>query len=488
MAARVMLVASFLATAALARADYRLRKLSVHPMAKCLDGSPGAYYWAPPTPGNEGKWIVYIQGGGWCSDVEGCAFRAKTELGSSKHYAETMSHGREGLFSRDCAASPSFCGYGHIHLMYCDGGSFTGQRLSPVPVNRSASSSLSSVISTGSVSLGLLDGDADVDALASQLRAAGTAASDEVTELYFRGAYIRDAWLADMVAFLDGFSNASHVVLTGSSAGGLSTFLHADLIGDVLRAKLPNLQWYGAIPLSGYFLDSPNAGGHSRVYQDVIEGVYRLGNVTDSTPAACRAAHAPAERWRCMFAAVAFATSAVPTFVENSKTDLWQTMCILLAVSTEVKGAERCRGYPGYYVHGERQCPQEPAHRGRTDAPFHPFGNCTAALAAPIVAYQTRFLDASVHNHHSSNFNRSGNGAFLHSCFTHVEALNRGYWPQIAIGGVTMRDAVDVWYNASVRARATGATLPPAAGYTSIDCARPATHPYACNPTCGDAN
>ena len=52
--------------------------------AVCLDGTPGGYYisrGADPT-----KWIVFHQGGGWCSSLENCAARAGTKLGSSSFW------------------------------------------------------------------------------------------------------------------------------------------------------------------------------------------------------------------------------------------------------------------------------------------------------------------------------------------------------------------------------------------------------------------
>eukprot|EP00035_Acanthoeca_spectabilis_P012007 m.211954 g.211954 ORF g.211954 m.211954 type:complete len:139 (+) comp15501_c0_seq1:3066-3482(+) len=52
--------------------------------AVCLDGSPGGYYIRPGTPNNS-RWVVFHQGGGWCTNDEGCAARANTALGSSRH-------------------------------------------------------------------------------------------------------------------------------------------------------------------------------------------------------------------------------------------------------------------------------------------------------------------------------------------------------------------------------------------------------------------
>ena len=38
--------------------------------ARCLDGSPGAYYFQPGTGDGANKWYIHHQGGGWCESME----------------------------------------------------------------------------------------------------------------------------------------------------------------------------------------------------------------------------------------------------------------------------------------------------------------------------------------------------------------------------------------------------------------------------------
>jgi hypothetical protein len=54
--------------------------------AVCLDGSPGGFYYKK---GSTDKWIVFHQGGGWCSSHTDCLKRAGTDLGSSKGWGPT---------------------------------------------------------------------------------------------------------------------------------------------------------------------------------------------------------------------------------------------------------------------------------------------------------------------------------------------------------------------------------------------------------------
>jgi len=42
-----------------------LRKLSSHPGAVCLDGTPGAYYIEKSVTEGNKKWQLFFEGGGW---------------------------------------------------------------------------------------------------------------------------------------------------------------------------------------------------------------------------------------------------------------------------------------------------------------------------------------------------------------------------------------------------------------------------------------
>lgn len=88
-------------------------------------------------------------------------------------------------------------------MWYCDGASFTGYRENawPVPGNASA-------------------------------------------ELWFRGIRNLDASL-DLLFSSWGLDQATEVVLTGGSAGGLSTFLHVDHVAARVKAVAPTARVVG---------------------------------------------------------------------------------------------------------------------------------------------------------------------------------------------------------------------------------------------------
>lgn len=150
------------------------------------------------------RWIVYINGGGWCYDYSDCAARANTLLGSSKFWPKTQRSW--GFTSDNNATNPYFASWNAIIMIYCDGGSFTGNADSPYQVGNQT--------------------------------------------LWFRGARILRETFDDLLNKY-GMDSATDVMLTGCvcnfrrcetcvpkrrgflfrcSAGGLSTFLHADRV------------------------------------------------------------------------------------------------------------------------------------------------------------------------------------------------------------------------------------------------------------------
>jgi hypothetical protein len=169
------------AAAAAPPPQFELNLLSAYPRAKCLDGSPGAYY--SYRQENVDKWIVYIEGGAWCFTPTGCAGRALTSLGSStsyiKSFARDKGHGGNpvligGITSANCTVNPTFCRHNVAFIKYCDGASFSGSNSEVGP-----------------------DG------------------------LHYRGFDTLTAILTDLKA-KHSISDATEVLLTGGSAGGMS--------------------------------------------------------------------------------------------------------------------------------------------------------------------------------------------------------------------------------------------------------------------------
>jgi hypothetical protein len=159
---------------------------STYPAA--LDGSPFGFYFSGSNAST--KWTINIQGGGWCYDEKDCLCRAKGSLGTSNVATPSKRLGcsnplPDGSVDRDCNS---------VDLLYLDGASFSGYRAAPWPVS-------------------------------------GTNES-----LWFRGIKNLDATI-DWLFEQGGLGGATEVLLKGESAGGLSTFLHADRVGSRLKVR-----------------------------------------------------------------------------------------------------------------------------------------------------------------------------------------------------------------------------------------------------------
>ena len=97
---------------------------SVAQGAVCLDGSPPGYYIRPGSGEAQAKWIVYLEGGGYCQDLSDCYQRSKTDLGSSKNWHSSVQ--LTGFLSDSETVNPDFYNWNIVLVMYCDGGVYSG--------------------------------------------------------------------------------------------------------------------------------------------------------------------------------------------------------------------------------------------------------------------------------------------------------------------------------------------------------------------------
>ena len=249
----------------------------------CLDGSPyGPYFRKSPT--NSTKWTVSIEGGGWCYNETLCYERSKTQLGTSTVWPKTsgcqcMNPLPDGTLDANCNC---------LFMRYGDGASFSGFRAKPWPVPSAPGKTLT-----------------------------------------FRGIKNFDATMD--WAFAHGMTEATEFVLTGGSAGGLSTFLHADRIAARLAAEAPKCAKVRAAPVVGYFLDHDNFAhsGYGNTYTGWMEYIYKMQNLTFGGDAGgalspdCGAAFPFAPSY-CFMSPHMQAFIKTPFFMFNSKYDAWQ--------------------------------------------------------------------------------------------------------------------------------------------------------------------
>jgi hypothetical protein len=264
---------------------------AAYPMATCLDGTTGGFYFQPGSGSGATQWVVHTQGGGWCVSDEDCLGRAGTPLGSSSAWSTgTIScpsdskapvcyadGGAAGMFSSDPAVNPVAFNFNKVFLNYCDGGSYAGSVVAPVPVSGKS--------------------------------------------VYYRGRFILDAVYATLAAQF-GLGAATRLVVKGCSAGGLAVYLHADYVASLVRAVAPAAVVLAA-PGAGLFLDVAGIDGQFH-YRANYEWVFTAMNASGSVNAACIAATPQADAARCFNAAYTLPFIVTPLFVANSLADSWQ--------------------------------------------------------------------------------------------------------------------------------------------------------------------
>lgn len=171
--------------------------------AACLDGSPSGYYYsASPSATSPGA-VIFMQGGGACTSNTGpssCWLRYNTSLGSSKYWASVQAYDGNVL-NRDCSVSP-MCDFDLIYIPYCGGDVHSGTRSAPL--------------------------SADLPFTFAGHRTVAAVVSDLLNTT--------------------GIATVPQLLVSGSSAGGLGTFLNADFIA----AQLPAVR-VRAFPQAGWF-------------------------------------------------------------------------------------------------------------------------------------------------------------------------------------------------------------------------------------------
>ncbi|CAI7847125.1 unnamed protein product, partial [Closterium sp. NIES-53] len=195
-------------------------------------------------------------GGAWCASPESCVRRAASRLGSTdlRPSAAEMEAARSdnkngsmnGMLSPNRTVNPDFYNWNAVYLIYCDGGSFSGDVDEPVHFNG--------------------------------------------TTLYMRGRRIADVLLKRLLNKM-GLDQADTVLVSGCSAGAVALLVHCDGIKDTLKALSPSVG-VRCLADSSMFLNVADVNNTKKVESFFIE-VKDMHNLTDSLPAACIAEREP---------------------------------------------------------------------------------------------------------------------------------------------------------------------------------------------------
>eukprot|EP00040_Diaphanoeca_grandis_P005613 m.33699 g.33699 ORF g.33699 m.33699 type:complete len:393 (+) comp16857_c2_seq1:74-1252(+) len=315
--------------------------------AVCLDGSPGGGY---IRKGDPKRWIIFNQGGGWCSSDSNCAQRANSTLGSSIHWPATYTDTYEGS---ELFATKPFSEFTIMFVMYCDGGSLSGNVSEPVNVD-------------------------------GQL-------------VYYRGRRLLDGVID--YALSEGLSNADELLFSGCSAGGLTTYLHADYVASRMPTTVNTVAVADAM-----FSVNHNSIANQPLYPSRMQWGYAAWNSKASVNQDCLQALGGADGvdgWKCMFGASVAPFIKTPLFVVNSKYDTWQEKAII-GVDCSIAACNK------------------------TEQAF--WANYSHIMVEIAQALPSQ------------------HGVFLTNCPAHCQ-LGIANFPNATIDGTSMADAVTMWYN-----------------------------------------
>lgn len=240
------------------RAPLRLFTIDLgdHPNAVCSDGSPGAFHMRLGSGANADRWVFWFKGGGYCYEEEACRRRATDrETVSSVGLPEMRSEG--GILSDDPAENPDFHDWTHVRMSYCSSDRWAGQRMD-------------------SAFEGLFSGD-------------------PTRPFYFRGRFIVDAILATLSerrAGMPSLSDATDVILTGSSGGAHGLRSNLDRVAELLGRNGTSVRGLNDAGIDGYLEASVKA-----TEDEILRGAYPVWQ--SFADASCRTVHT-SEPWRCL--------------------------------------------------------------------------------------------------------------------------------------------------------------------------------------------
>ncbi|KAL8054123.1 hypothetical protein ABFX02_05G117400 [Erythranthe guttata] len=347
--------------------------------AVCLDGSAPAYHFDKGSGAGINNWLVHIEGGGWCNNATTCLARRNGRLGSSKQMAKQIAF--SGIFSNKPQFNPDFYNWNRLKVRYCDGASFTG----------------------------------DVEAV------------DPATKLYYRGARVFVAVIEDLLA--KGMKNAENAILSGCSAGGLTSILNCDRFKSLLPIST-NVKCFAD---AGFFINAKDVSGAQHIeqfYNDVVTTHGSAKHLAQS----CTSKMKPS---LCFFPENMVQAIQTPIFVVNAAYDSWQIKNILAPGVADPHGLW---------------------HNCKTD-----IKKCSTTQLQTMQEYRLEFLKAL-----SGLMSAKSKGYFINSCYAHCQTETQETWST----------NISPMLNNKTIAKAVGDWFYERSPFEKIDC------PYPCDKTC----
>lgn len=258
--------------------------------ALCNDGTPAIYYIRRGVGGGSTRWLIHLQGGGFCYSADSCSQRQRGQEGNlmSSKSAPGNRPGN-GILSASDSDNKFFAAYNEVYVGYCSSDFWSGNQ----------------------------------------------AASSSTNGLQFRGAAIFQAVIADLsdpaITSSPNLADSTDIILSGSSAGGAGVLVHLDW----LAAQYPGASVHG-IDDAGWFMDIDPYDTSLPPVDQVVNQAYKFWN--GSVDESCAAAN-PGAEGLCYLGPHVYPFLSTPLFVQIAQNDGPQL--INLGISLPVDNAER---------------------------------------------------------------------------------------------------------------------------------------------------
>lgn len=304
-----------------------------------MDGTPGGYYFERATAAESStKWVFDLEGGGECVTKWSCLPRLLTSLGSSKHFSRARD--LRFLSSGDQEENPHAHTWNRVFVPYCSQDLWSGTRL-----NRSA----------------------------------------DTWELYFSGHVILEEVVKALLAS-SGLKDATDVVVTGESAGGIGSWINAGWFKRQLAGArtvvAPVAGFYAyAFPYTGPSATPPGLADFGPNAWQHHYGLWQSHVDED-----CKEAF-PENPWFCMIANNSRPWIDVPAFVVEAQTDQVQL-------------------------------------EAHDDIPKQPWSKLPGSAQASVEAYVRQWKANMTSNIHSRL--RPSDGYFFAACYIHTGFSKKG--------------------------------------------------------------
>jgi hypothetical protein len=256
--------------------------------ARCLDGSKAGIYYREGSTHNDDKYMIYLEGGAYCAGEADCIGRSQTALGSNLYWPDTMEpHAPSDILSANSTTNPHFHNWNIIYVPYCSGDLWLGNNTNPSPTS---------------------------------------------WNLTFAGNQIFLAAIQTLINDWD-LEDATEVVLTGVSAGGIGVYYHLDRLADIMNhltdytarvVGAPQAGWFSVANSWETWLATPTLA-YTPPVPDLATLYFVEVIVNYVPPPGCGSITSDVDRYTCTFYIPGYYPKVrTPTFIAENLFDAFQ--------------------------------------------------------------------------------------------------------------------------------------------------------------------